>query len=373
MEDAFDPFGLDETESALQAQQQTTTNGTAPDALSHSPDQVAGFDAGDDGDAFDPFGIGKEPAPATTKRNILSPPSKEDNSDSGEESPPEPPAVSRILARSTFGKATSVAALPPKMNVKLSIHEEVSSKAYDGDGASDVSIEGDVHVQVQCSDALKNAPFNLTACLNDSESSTKHQWKLTTTEFSEALSAPKTKTTPNPQQEVQQQFLVSVPKHEIGMVPSAHYSITATVQHMPLLLERKVMISGTNCRVAVQVRSKLSNLGNLQDFTIAVAVPEAVNGDSISIVRGDGYYDELKRTIHWKMDELERGNSFMVSAQLSLWEEGRELSFPVMLRCLSQFDQIGDADFQVTAADGHPASVTYTTTSRSFRLLHRLA
>jgi len=139
MEDAFDPFGLDEAESALQVQQQVTTHhGTAPDASSNSPDQVAGFDAGDDGDAFDPFGIGKEPAPATTKRNILSPPSKEDINDSGEESPPEPPAVSRILARSTFRKATSVAALTPKMHVKLSIHEEVSSKAYDGDGASDV-------------------------------------------------------------------------------------------------------------------------------------------------------------------------------------------------------------------------------------------
>jgi Adaptor complexes medium subunit family len=308
-------------------------------------------------DAFDPFGLQETIAEGTLddfgqRRTSASfdPFHVNDEGDS-DESPLAPPHVSRV-SRSTKGVA-----LPPKLNVKLTINEEVSSTAFaSSEGASQVVVEGSIYAQVQCSDAMKNAPFHLVA------QSLGHNEGVINI-------------CPNPKfvsSEGGEENLVKIPKHEIGFVPIARYSLTNEVQHMPLLLERKVTVTETSCRIAVQVRSKLSNRGNMEDFTIAVAVPECVNGESIEIVRGEGEYDELKRAILWKLPELEKGESFMVSAQVKLWEPATEIQFPVMLRCSSSADQISNVEFKVTAAEGYPSSITCNTT-HSFRLLHRLS
>lgn len=129
-------------------------------------------------------------------------------------------------------------------------------------------------------------------------------------------------------------------------------------------------------RIAVQVRSKLSNLGDLQDFTIAVSVPDRVNGDTVEVLKGSGVYDDLKRTVKWSKNELVKGESFMVSAEAKLFptstnDEGDDLRFPVLLRCISSEDQISTVDFRAIETAAHPSSVTYSCSS-SFRLLHRL-
>jgi Adaptor complexes medium subunit family len=312
-------------------------------------------------DAFDPFGLLEtvtEDDKATLQLalfdslddNAINFGNAADNPDF--DSPPSPPPVSRVSRSSSKGIA-----LPPKINVKLSIAEEVSSTANpESEGSSNVVVEGCIHAQVQCSDALKNAPFCLTP-----QSLQNNEGTLTLN--------------PNPEFFVKDtggENIVKIPKHEIGFVPILRYTLNNKIQHMPLLLERKVTVSGVLCRIAVQVRSKLTNNGNLQNFTVAVAVPECVNGASVEIVRGEGDYDELKRTIIWKLDELQKGESFMVSAQAKLWEPTEAIQFPVLLRCASVSDQISNVEFKVTASSGYPSSITFNTTY-SFRLLHRLS
>jgi hypothetical protein len=142
------------------------------------------------------------------------------------------------------------------------------------------------------------------------------------------------------------------------------------------LLERKVTIYANTVRVAVQVRSKLSNRGDLTDFTVSIAIPERVNGSTVEVLRGEGMYDDLKRTIKWTVDDLPKGESFMVSAQAQLWtnstkEDQDHLKFPVLLRCSSELDQISTVEFRAVEAFGFPSSVTFRR-SFSFRLLHRL-
>lgn len=129
-------------------------------------------------------------------------------------------------------------------------------------------------------------------------------------------------------------------------------------------------------RIAVQVRSKLSNKGDLHDFTIVVALPERVNAETVEVVRGEGSIDELKRTIKWTVPDLVKGESFMVSAQAKLWtavttDDKSLLRFPVLLRCSSSFDHISSVEFRATEADDFPATISFTKT-HSFRLLHRL-
>jgi hypothetical protein len=280
-------------------------------------------------------------------------------------SPSLPPELTRVTRStpSTPSKAsTSNVPLPPKLLVKLTLHEEVSSVAKTGpnnEGSSEVSVEGIIYAQVQSSDAKKNVPFALvTPAFHGGNLHVRSNTMFATGSGSKATLQ-----------------TVKVPKHEIGKVAVAYYSLTEEVRHMPILLERKVTVHDTSVRVAIQVRSKLTNQGDMKDFTIAVAIPERVDGASIQILRGEGTWDELKRTVKWKLDSLDKGESFMVSAQANLWNplgDGEpEVTFPVMLRCTSAADQIGSIDFQATEADGHPASVT-SSTAHSFRLLHRL-
>lgn len=259
--------------------------------------------------------------------------------------PPPPPTVNRV-ARSSSAKA-----LPPKISVKLVVREDATAMAIAaGAGASHVNIVGTIQAQIQCSDATKNAPFLLK------------MEPLETMEINEEFVNEET-------------LQVYIPKHEIGLVRILEFAVQQHIQRMPLLLERKISIKERTCRISIQVRSKLANKGDLKDLSIAIAVPMEVDGESISILRGgDGIYDELRRIVHWRLDELKRGASLMVAAEAQLWEtppQDAKLEFPVILRANSTEDKISEVDCRVVPAEGHPSSVTFTQ-SHSFRLLYRL-
>lgn len=327
IDDTFDPFGL---------------GLSSPERGGRAVLVSATNDA-----AFDPFGVAsKQQTHGTALEGVdmeLSP----------------PPSVSRVhrKAATTVAKTTGTTiVIPPKVIVKLSVHEEVSAVAEcNKQGASQVNIEGTIYAQVQCSDGKRNAPFVIRP---PSDLPNLILWP--DAKYSKDIKDSK-------------DIFVQVPKEEIGFVAVAHYSLVEEVPHMPILLERKVTTHDTHCRIAVQVRSKLTNNGNMDDFTVAVAIPERVDGDSIQITRGEGVFDDLKRVIKWKLPTLNKGESFMVSAQAKLWQpEGNApIKFPVLLRCSAAADQISTVEFKALPADGHPASVSFSD-SHAFRLLHRL-
>jgi len=360
MDDTFDPFGLQEENAKSRPVLISVSEGASDPVPVESSSQSPLYRV----ESFDPFGIG-----ALQSSSLHDPPN---NSSSMIEvnhqrhlSLNGPPKLSRLTQSHDppfTGKKSQSIALPPKLMVKLTVHEEVSSVAKRGkerEGASDVSIEGTIYAQVQCSDANKNAPFIIQAS------------QITSKEF---------ELRPNPKFAVVlgesgtgEQAIV-IPKQEIGYVPVVHYTLIDQVDHMPILLERKVTTHEKSCRIAIQVRSKLSNRGDLHDFSIAVAIPESIDGDSIEIIRGDGHWDSLKRTIIWKLASLNKGESFMVSAQANFWDDNvsdDDVLLPVLLRCSSSADSISAIELRVTEATGHPTVSTFTKT-RSFRLLHRL-
>ena len=146
---------------------------------------------------------------------------------------------------------------------------------------------------------------------------------------------------------------------------------------MPVLLERKITRNGSRIRIAIQIRSRLDNTGDMEDMTILVAVPEKVKGTSINIVRGNGVYDELKRTIKWRLPALYKGDSCLVVAEGDLWRAPAkgddETPFPVMFRCRSVSDPITpDLDWKLAQVAGTPSHLTVRSISHTFRLLHRL-
>lgn len=115
---------------------------TASKAASDTPDDV-----------FDPFGLGD------TSMNAMDvylqdgeAPAPDDGSST--RSPKPPPQLTRLAAvkkkdSPTRSQQRISSPLPPKIVVKLGMHEEVSSMAKGGpedDGTSEVSVEGTVYV-----------------------------------------------------------------------------------------------------------------------------------------------------------------------------------------------------------------------------------
>lgn len=155
-------------------------------------------------------------------------------------------------------------------------------------------------------------------------------------------------------------------------------------------MERKITRNGIRVRIAVQIRSRLDNLGDMKDMTILVAVPEKVNGDTIQLTRGgnhnsttttsnnnnNGVWDDLKRTITWKFPNLVKGQSELVVAEAELWHppaaDEDETPFPVMFRCSSTSDSITSLDWKVAQVSGSPSHLTAAAIKRDFRILHRL-
>jgi hypothetical protein len=144
----------------------------------------------------------------------------------------------------------------------------------------------------------------------------------------------------------------------------------------PKLLERKITRANAKVQVAIQVRSKLANPDDMKQMSIVVSISDKIAGDSVEINVGKGEWDRASRTILWKLDQLPKGESFMVSARGKLTEgnesvDTSELSFPVMMRCESG-DQISSATFEAVEASGYPATISSVTLQKSFRIVHRL-
>lgn len=128
--------------------------------------------------------------------------------------------------------------------------------------------------------------------------------------------------------------------------------------------------------MAFQVRSKLSNLDDLNDISLVVSLDDHVIGDSVALTSGSGTWDRSKRAIVWKLATLPKGESFMVTARARVTLDAgalqaEQLHFPVMMRCSSQ-DQISTVHLQAIEASGYPATISHSTASKAFRLIHRL-
>jgi hypothetical protein len=100
-------------------------------------------------DVFDPFGLGD--AASGIIEHV-----DEDDDTSSTRSPKPPPQLKRVgmydspsMEKGVPLKTRISSSLPPKMVIRLGLHEEVSSLANPGsEGASEVSVEGTVYVSV---------------------------------------------------------------------------------------------------------------------------------------------------------------------------------------------------------------------------------
>lgn len=257
----------------------------------------------------------------------------------------------------------------PRVNVKIFIHEEVAATQDKGSSLDDVSshvmLDGTVGAIVS-SLHPQNPPFSIRVLDPDypEESQNNIQFNQTYISFHGPL----------------EYNTISVPKAIREVINVASYHRSVTKQIMPVLVQSRVHRFGENlnrCQVAVQIRSNLNNVGNLKEITLAVAVPPTVIGKSIHVVPGpgNGEYDDLRRVLCWKMNELDHGSSILFSAEASVTSKlliDELPKFPVLLRCKSTEDTVSSIQVDCKQLDAaHPVTLNVTM-ERSFQLLHRL-
>lgn len=280
--------------------------------------------------------------------------------------------------------------LPPRMTVRLNLHEEITSTAVADPGGgesgslSQLSIEGKITARVESSNANENAPFCLKIAGPMASMANFTCNKYCIIEDDEAA----TKATPFTKDDIGNvKCKVDVPKSEVAGCEILTYSLSARTQNMPILVQTKAAIHEKKCRISVQVRSNLSNRGDLSDFLIVAAIPPTLRGDSLEITRGDtGAWDANKRTVTWRVGNLPHGESCLVSAEadvaramvdammenpFSARSAEERVRCPVMVRCLSGVDQVSDLTLSSLALDGATIVQKQTCSYRSCAAISR--
>lgn len=279
--------------------------------------------------------------------------------------------------------------LPPRLNVRLTVHEEISSTAVADPGGesgslSQLSIEGKVTARVESSNANKNAPFSLQ--ISGPMASMASITRTDHCVLEEEEDA--TKNTPFTREDIGVvRCRVDIPKSEVAGCDILVYSLNVRTQNMPILVQTKAAIHEKTCRISVQVRSNLSNRGDLVDFAIVVAIPPTLRGDTLEITRGDrGVWDANKSIVTWRVGDLPHGESCLVSAEAEVVPAVADLlrdnpfdvgaaddkvRCPVLVRCLSEVDQVSDLRLSALELEGAPATIVQQQ-SCSYRLLHRV-
>mmetsp|Transcript_15823 Transcript_15823/g.34245 ORF Transcript_15823/g.34245 Transcript_15823/m.34245 type:complete len:352 (-) Transcript_15823:1366-2421(-) len=281
--------------------------------------------------------------------------------------------------------------LPPRLNVRLTLHEEVSSTAVmdpegEGGSLSQLSIEGKVMARVDSSNANKNTPFILqisgpmaslanVLCNNHCVLHEDEEDATLNAPFSGGGTIDTVR------------CKVDIPKKEVAGCEILRYSINVRTQNMPILVQAKVSVKSNVCRISVQIRSNLSNQGDLSNFTIIVAIPTTIRGETVKVTRGErGVWDANARIVTWKIGHLPHGESCLVGAEANvssavanLLRENpfapemaeNKIQCPVLVRCLSEVDQVSDLTLSAMALIGEPATIVQND-MRSYQLLHRV-
>lgn len=257
----------------------------------------------------------------------------------------------------------------PKLTVKLYVHEEVASTQDKKNAMDEVSshvlLEGTVKAQVTSESHQQIiSPFKMRITDPDYPDDTNFNFDKNYFTFYGPA----------------EYNTLSISRNTPDYVKIASYQRSVTKKFMPVLVQSKINRFGDGmkqCKVAVQIRSNLNNVGSLVDISLVMAVPATVIGKTIKIVPGpgSGSYDELKRTIRWNVDELKKGNSIVFAAEVLV---GSSVlmddfpKFPVLLRCKSVKDTVSSVQIDCKELDDdHPMQLNVVQ-ENSFQLLHRL-
>ena len=144
------------------------------------------------------------------------------------------------------------------------------------------------------------------------------------------------------------------------------------------VVQNKSRIASNLCRVSVHIRAVPSTENNLSNVTILMAVPQAVNGDTVRMSHQGGVWDPLKRLIVWSFENITAGTTMNLQSLFEfskpvdevLAEGQNAINFPVLVRCNTLKGQLSNIVVETTDIHNVAGSID-TTLSRTFRVLYR--
>lgn len=176
-------------------------------------------------------------------------------------------------------------------------------------------------------------------------------------------------------------FKVSIPETESHQESKslciASYKCYSRGPEIPLSLDKKISRAGSLCRVLINIAPAEGSefVSSLHDFVVIVAVPFAVDGDSVKMPSPRGTFDQIRRTITWRVPYLpkEGQSPLKFIAQFNLAVDVSEdelLKFPLMVSCngegLCELPSGVDIDLLEAPSD------VVIKLSRQLRLIHRV-
>eukprot|EP00986_Skeletonema_menzelii_P007596 scaffold2983_cov152-Skeletonema_menzelii.AAC.10 len=268
----------------------------------------------------------------------------------------------------------------PKMDVKLRMHEEVTSKAVPGmgeDGTVELFVEGKVMAQAESS-INRIPPFSLQITSPPSSECDIMYQNLCKVQTERKIQGSK-------QRSIKCKVDLPQSKDESEVL---RYSMTAETKNMPLLVQSKATLRGNICRVGIQIRSNLSNQGDINDLSISIPIPNTMQKSTVKITRGadTGSWDDCKRMVTWKIGTLAHGQSVLVSVEaeishtmaqlladddLSSTKFNEKIQCPVLVRCSSSSDALTDFAISASPWMEDPTNLS-SQQDQSYRLLHRV-
>lgn len=146
-------------------------------------------------------------------------------------------------------------------------------------------------------------------------------------------------------------------------------SFVNAIAFQPQLIKTKVGVANSYARVGFKIRANPRLEFVLRDVVIILAVPPDVDGERCKLSRAGGSWEELKRTVSWKVDEIAPGKALEIQAQFPLLDKESSSSktprFPVLVRC-NYSPLFAGMEIEVDGSSQHQIKL-----SESGRLLHR--
>ena len=109
----------------------------------------------------------------------------------------------------------------------------------------------------------------------------------------------------------------------------------------PINMKKKVSTAGNIVRVAIQIQENPQSriyVDTLKGFLIVLSVPPEIDGKSATMPLPRGDWDELKRTVTWRIPFMPEDAPLQLLAQFKVDKSFRrcsvqDLSLPVLLSC----------------------------------------
>ena len=139
-------------------------------------------------------------------------------------------------------------------------------------------------------------------------------------------------------------------------------------------MQTKKRLQENILRVSLQLSSNPENLTNLSYLDIMLDVPSIVIGETVITSPKGGTWNSEKRTISWRISELDIGAKTQLHARFELYRaiaKAEELSFPVTVRYQGLYSQLSDLNVRVSDAGGERPVDVSMKLARRFRVTHR--